>query len=145
MEEKRKHSCAARKVIIMGKFQSQILGATQSAARAAIGTTIAGQQFEAGVKETVKEFQDYVAETTTDIPAEDFNVYVKGAGYKEDIDIAEELEDKEIPKGGYSQADYIRAYAKTIGEIQMRNLQDFGKRIISNYQHLKIGRKGGRK
>ena len=130
----------------MGKFQSQILGATQSAAQAAIGTAIAGQQFEAGVKETVKEFQDYAAENTTDIAAKDFNAYVKGAeGSLKEEDIAEELGDKEIPAGGYSQVDYVRAYAKTIGEVQMRDLQEFGKRIISNYQHQKIGRKGGRK
>lgn len=132
----------------MGKFQSQILGATQSAAQAAIGTAIAGQQFEAGVKETVKQFQDYAAEDTINLTKEGAEIYVKGAevkGAKKDEDIAEELGDKEIPVGGYSQADYVRAYAKTIGETQMRDLQEFGKRIISNYQHLKIGRKGGRK
>lgn len=132
----------------MGQFQSQILGATQNVAHAALGMGLLGGEFEKGVKESVKEFQDYTGERTTDVQKQDFNTYVKGSDVSlKDEDIAEELEE-DIPEGGYTQADYIRAYAKTIGEAQMRDLQEFGQRIISNYHQLNIGikrKKGGKK
>lgn len=132
----------------MGQFQSQILGATQNVAHAALGMGLLGGEFEKGVKESVKEFQDYTGELTTDVQKKDFNTYVKGSNTSlSDEDIAEQLEEK-VPEGGFTQADYIRAYAKTIGEEQMRSLKDFGDRIISNYHQLNIGikrKKGGKK